>query len=225
MSARPIPTRAAAQRRSRQLFRRRRRRRRRRLSFAIGVLLLAALAVAVVVPRLPDVVRELALPLAHEDIIRQQADAKELDPSLLAAVIYAESRFTDATSKAGARGLMQITPETAHYIARLSGGTAFEQGDLSTPQVNISYGAYYLRYLLRRYDQNTVLALAAYNGGEGNVDRWLAQASGSQRAFGKDQIPFTETREYVDRVLDARLSYREKYSRELGLERRPGGGP
>jgi soluble lytic murein transglycosylase len=209
-----MTTPAVTQRRSRKLFRRRRRR---RVTLTLGVALLAALAAAVVVPRLPDVVRELALPLAHEDIIRQQAEAKELDASLLAAVIYAESRFRDATSHAGARGLMQITPQTARYIANLSGGTAFEQGDLSTPQVNISYGAYYLRYLLRRYDRNTVLALAAYNGGEGNVDRWLAEASTSERAFGKEQIPFAETREYVDRVLDARTSYREKYSRELGL--------
>jgi len=212
-----MSTRATAQRRSHKVFKRRRRRRRATIGLAIG--LLAALAAAVIVPRLPGVVRELALPLAHEDIIRQQAGAKELDPSLVAAVIYAESKFRDATSHAGARGLMQITPETARYIANLSGGTAFEQGDLATPQVNISYGAYYLRYLLRRYDQNTVLALAAYNGGEGNVDRWLAEASTSQRAFGKEQIPFTETREYVDRVLAARVSYREKYSRELGLER------
>jgi soluble lytic murein transglycosylase len=209
-----MTTPAVTQRRSRKLFRRRRRR---RVTLTLGVALLAALAAVVVVPRLPDVVRELALPLAHEDIIRQQAEAKELDASLLAAVIYAESRFRDATSHAGARGLMQITPQTARYIANLSGGTAFEQGDLSTPQVNISYGAYYLRYLLRRYDRNTVLALAAYNGGEGNVDRWLAEASTSERAFGKEQIPFAETREYVDRVLDARTSYREKYSRELGL--------
>jgi soluble lytic murein transglycosylase len=214
MSARPMTTRAATRRRSSKVFRRRRRR---RVTLTLAVALLAALAAAVVVPRLPDVVRELALPLAHEDIIRQQAEAKELDPSLLAAVIYAESKFRDATSHAGARGLMQITPQTARYIAHLSGGTAFEQGDLSTPQVNISYGAFYLRYLLRRYEQNTVLALAAYNGGEGNVDRWLAEASTSERAFGKEQIPFKETREYVDRVLDARTSYRERYSRELGL--------
>jgi soluble lytic murein transglycosylase len=220
MSARPVTTRAATRRRSTKVFRRRRRRR--RLTITLGVVLLAAGAAAVIVPRLPDVVRELALPLAHEDIIRQQAGAKELDPSLLAAVIYAESKFRDATSHAGARGLMQITPDTARYIANLSGGTAFEQGDLSTPQVNISYGAYYLRYLLGRYEQNTVLALAAYNGGEGNVDRWLAEASLSERRFGKAQIPFSETREYVDRVLDARVLYREKYSRELGLQ--PAGG-
>lgn len=194
-----------------------RRRRRRRLTTTLGVAVLAALLASVVVPRLPDVVREIALPLSHEDIIRQQAQQKSLDPSLLAAVIFAESRFRDVTSPAGARGLMQITPQTARYIARLSGGTRFEQGDLATPQINISYGAYYLRYLLERYGGNTVLALAAYNGGEGNVDRWIADASMSRRAFVIEQIPFTETRAYVSRVLAARRDYRARYSRELGL--------
>ena len=215
MSTRTAPARAPVEsrRRSQVAFRRRRRR---RVSLTLVVALLAALLASVVVPRLPDVVRELKLPLAHEDIIRQQAAEKQLDPSLLAAVIYAESRFRDATSHAGARGLMQITPDTARYIARLSGGTQFEQGDLSTPQINISYGAYYLRYLLRRYGENTVLALAAYNGGEGNVDRWIVDASNSRRAFVIDQIPFAETREYVAKVLDARTEYREKYRRELG---------
>jgi len=183
----------------------------------LGVGVLAAFLATVVVPRLPDVARELTLPLSHEDIIRQQATAKELDPSLVAAVIYAESRFRDQTSSAGARGLMQITPKTARYIAHLSGGTAFEQGDLATPQINISYGAFYLRYLLQRYDANTVLALAAYNGGEGNVDRWIAESRMSEHAFGIDQIPFRETREYVSRVLEARADYRQRYARELGL--------
>lgn len=215
MSTRTVHARPAAPRRRANVALRRRRRR--RVALTLGVALLAALAASIVVPRLPHVVRELALPLSHEDIIRQQAQAKDLDPSLVAAVIYAESRFRDATSHAGARGLMQITPETARYIARLSGGTRFQQGDLATPQINISYGSFYLRYLLERYGDNTVLALAAYNGGEGNVDRWLAEASMSQRTFGVEQIPFTETREYVARVLDARTSYREKYSRELGL--------
>ena len=206
--------RAEPRRRAHSAFRRRRRR---RITATLGVALLAALLAAVVVPRLPDIVRDIALPLSHEDIIRQQAEAKELDPSLLAAVIFAESRFRDATSHAGARGLMQITPDTARYIARLSGGTQFEQGDLSTPQINISYGAYYLRYLLRRYGGNTVLALAAYNGGEGNVDRWITEASLSRQTFQIGQIPFLETREYVSRVLDARQEYRDRYSRELGL--------
>jgi soluble lytic murein transglycosylase len=179
--------------------------------------LLAALLATVVLPRLPDAVRELTLPLRHEDIIRQQATAKHLDPSLVAAVIYAESRFRDQTSHAGARGLMQITPATARYIAHLSGGTTFEQGDLATPQINISYGTYYLRYLLDRYGHNEVLALAAYNGGEGNVDRWVARAGGSERSLTTSAIPFAETREYVRSVLDARSRYRHKYASELGL--------
>ena len=223
MSTRALPAKPVLRRRRKHagaravVRRRRRQQRRRRIVLTLGVALLAALVAGVIVPRLPDVVREIALPLAHEDIIRQQAEAKELDPSLVAAVIYAESRFRDATSNAGARGLMQITPETARYIARLSGGTRFEQGDLATPQINISYGAFYLRYLLQRYGGNTVLALAAYNGGEGNVDRWITEASVNRRAFAVEQIPFAETREYVARVLDARQRYRQEYSRELGL--------
>ena len=195
----------------------RRRRRRRRISLVLGVAALAGLLALLVLPRLPDAVRELALPLRHEDIIRQQSEAKELDPSLVAAVIYAESRFRDQTSHAGARGLMQITPHTARYIARLSGGTTFEQGDLATPQINISYGTYYLRYLLDRYSENKVLALAAYNGGEGNVDRWIGQASTTERGFAIDEIPFAETRHYVEGVLDVQGDYRKKYRSQLGL--------
>jgi soluble lytic murein transglycosylase len=194
-----------------------RRRRRRRLGLVLGVGALAAVLATVVLPHLPDAVRELTLPLQHEDIIRQQAEAKRLDASLVAAVIYTESRFRDQTSHAGARGLMQITPDTARYIARLSGGTSFEQGDLATPQINISYGTYYLRYLLDRYDGNEVLALAAYNGGEGNVDRWVAEAQTSERALTAQAIPFPETRGYVQEVLATRARYRAKYAAELGL--------
>ena len=195
----------------------RRRRRRKRLTMVVGVGVFAALMATVVLPRLPDAVRELTLPLRHEDIIRQQATEKRVDPSLVAAVIYAESRIRDQTSHAGARGLMQITPATARYIAHLSGGTRFEQGDLATPQINIAYGTYYLRYLLDRYDHNEVLALAAYNGGEGNVDRWVTRAHTAERALTTSAIPFAETREYVRSVLDARTRYRAKYAAELGL--------
>ena len=122
--------------------------------------------------------RELTLPLKHEDIIRQQAADKDLDPALIAAVIYEESKFRDQTSHAGARGLMQITPATAEFIAHDSGGTAFEQGDLGKPQINIAYGSYFLRYLLRQYDGDVTLAVAAYNAGETNVNKWVEEAGG-----------------------------------------------
>jgi soluble lytic murein transglycosylase len=213
VSTRTLSTAPAARSRTRSGIRRRRR----RLGLVVGVGALAAVLATIVLPRLPDALRELTLPLRHEDIIRQQAAAKRLDPSLVAAVIYTESRFRDQTSHAGARGLMQITPDTARYIARLSGGTSFQQGDLATPQINIAYGTYYLRYLLNRYDGNEVLALAAYNGGEGNVDRWVEQGQTSERSLTTRAIPFAETRGYVQQVLDTRARYRSRYASELGL--------
>lgn len=157
-----------------------------------------------------DVIQELTLPLRHEDIIRQQAADKHVDASLIAAVIYAESRFEDQTSKAGARGLMQITPATANEIERLSGGTTFRLEDLGNPEINIRYGTFYLHELLVRYDGNEVAAIAAYNAGPTQVDEW----GGADLTI--DQIPLDETRGYVAAVLDKQRAYREKYPKELG---------
>jgi peptidoglycan lytic transglycosylase len=156
------------------------------------------------------VIDELTLPLRHEDIIRQQAEDKHVDASLIAAVIYAESRFRDQTSQAGARGLMQITPRTANEIEKLSGGTSFRLADLSDPDINIRYGTFYLRELLNRYDGNEVAALAAYNAGPTLADRW----GGADLTL--DEIPLEETRAYVADVLDKQRAYRETYAKELG---------
>jgi len=192
--------------------------RRRRIAAVLGTALVVGLAVALSWPSFHHAVREIALPLRHEDIIRQQARDKGLDPSLIAAVIYAESHFRDGqTSAAGAQGLMQITPATAQMIARKSGGVAFTVEDLGTPQVNIAYGSWYLRYLMSRYDGNRTFALAAYNGGEGNVDRWISAARERDEDLTIAAIPFSETRTYVQRVLDAQRQYRTSYARELGL--------
>jgi soluble lytic murein transglycosylase len=181
---------------------------------ALGVL--AAVALAVRGP-VEDAVREITLPLRHEDIIRQQARDKDLSPALIAAVIYQESKFQDRTSEAGARGVMQILPSTADYIARKSGGTQFVQGDLADPQINISYGSWYLRYLLDHYDGNERLAIAAYNAGETNVDRWVARAGGPDEFDRDADIPFAETRAYVASVEEKKREYRKNYARELGL--------
>jgi soluble lytic murein transglycosylase len=166
---------------------------------------------------LSDTLREITLPLRHDDIIRQQASEKNLDPALVAAVIYEESKFRDQTSHAGARGLMQITPATADFIARRTGGTRFVQDDLATPQINIAYGAYYLRYLLDHYDQNEAPAVAAYNAGHGNVDRWVRSAGGPGAFTVDKDIRFPETRAYVEKVLERRGQYRDHYGSELGL--------
>jgi soluble lytic murein transglycosylase len=155
-------------------------------------------------------IQELTLPLRHEDVIREQSREKDVDAALIAAVIYSESKFSDRTSSAGARGLMQITPQAAKDIERHSGGTTFELGDLSDPEINIRYGTFLLRELLDRYDGDVVAALAAYNAGPGNVDNW----GGNDLTV--ESIPFPETRAYVEEVLDKQRAYRDKYPRELG---------
>ena len=195
---------------------RRRAVRRRRIAAIVGTAVVVA--VLSLVQPADKAVKEIKLPLRHEDIIRQQAREKKVDASLIAAVIYTESRFRDATSHAGAKGLMQLMPETADYIARKTGGTRFERADLATPQINIAYGTWYLRYLLDKYQGNTILTLAAYNAGEGKVDQWRAGAAAKGEKFRvASHIPFQETRDYVHRVLSARTDYRKNYARELGL--------
>jgi soluble lytic murein transglycosylase len=187
-------------------------RRRRRL--AIGTAMVAAGIVAGVllgvVGTVERGIQELTLPLKHEDVIREQSRDKQVDAALIAAVIYAESKFSDRTSSAGARGLMQITREAAKDIERHSGGTTFEFSDLSDPEINIRYGTFLLRELIDRYDGDVVAALAAYNAGPGNVDRW----GGSDLTL--EAIPFPETRAYVEEVLEKQRAYRETYAKELG---------
>src|SRR2546430_3011052 len=149
---------------------------RRRVIAAVVAITALGLAGVLLYPMLHHAVKEITLPLRHEDIIRQQAARKQLDPALIAAVIYAESKFNARDSSTGAKGLMQIQPDTARFIARRSGGTAFSVADLSDPQTNISYGTYYLRYLLDRYHGNAILALAPSNGGGTNADAWIRRS-------------------------------------------------
>jgi soluble lytic murein transglycosylase len=103
--------------------------------------------------------------------------------------------------------LMQLLPATAKGIALHTGGSRFRVADLYDPEINVRYGAFYLRRLLTKYD-DTRLALAAYNAGQANVDSWRAEGKG---------IVFPETREYVDSVLETRDVYADAYAKELGL--------
>ena len=193
--------------------RRRAPRRRRRLLVAVVAVAVGALAGGLVASGAFDkALQEFTLPLRHEDIIRQQAAEKEVDAALIAAVIYSESKFVDQTSSAGARGLMQITPEAANEIERLSGGTSFRIEDLADPEINIRYGTFFLRELLGRFDGDEAAALAAYNAGPSNAEEW----GGADLTVA--DIPFPETRAYVEEVLDKRDEYRSEYARELGYQ-------
>jgi soluble lytic murein transglycosylase len=174
------------------------------------VVLLAVAAVAGVavwtVSTEPEWYQRVRYPLRYEPIVVSHARNYDLPPTLLAAVIYTESKFdADARSTAGAVGLMQLLPETAKGIALRTGGHGFVVSDLLDPEINVRYGSWYLRNLLNRYDDVST-ALAAYHAGQGNVDEWRAKGIG---------IQFPETRAYVDKVLDAQRVYADAYADEL----------
>src|SRR5437764_6337942 len=192
-------------------------RRRRAMVGTIAAIGILVVAIVLAMPQFRKAVNEIGgLPLTNADVIRQQAADKHLDPALIAAVIYAETKFDPRQSSAGAQGLMQILPRTAEFLARRSGAITFHLSDLATPEVNIAYGSYYIRYLLDEYHGSTMLALAAYNGGETNVNRWLASARGQGRTLTVQDIPFPQTRAYVEKVLGAERDYRRTYASQLG---------
>jgi len=154
----------------------------------------------------PDFYARIRYPLRYTTILRAHARNYDLDPALLAAVIYQESRFRpDARSRSGAIGLMQLLPDTARGIAIRTGGTRFQTSDLYNPELNVRYGCWYLRHLLDRYEDEEV-ALAAYNAGQANVDRWRREGVG---------IQFAETRHYVKRVGELKQIYRRSYPAQL----------
>jgi soluble lytic murein transglycosylase len=165
------------------------------------------LAVVLVQTAKPGWWERLWYPLHYQQIVRGHARNYDLDPALLAAVIYQESKFrANARSSSGAIGLMQLLPDTAKGIALHTGGSAFRVDDLYNPELNVRYGAWYLRHLLQKYgDERT--ALAAYNAGQDNVDRWRRSGLG---------IQFSETRAYVERVEELKQIYRDAYAKELG---------
>jgi len=172
------------------------------------LILVAAVSVGFVYLRSgePTWFERIRYPLHYEQIVRGHAKNYDLDPALVAAVIYQESKFrAHARSSSGAVGLMQLLPSTAEGIAVHTGGTKFRVSDLDDPEINVRYGSWYLRHLLDKYgDERT--ALAAYNAGQENVDHWRAEGKG---------IEFAETRHYVKRVEHLKTLYRRGYRAQL----------
>jgi soluble lytic murein transglycosylase len=173
---------------------------------ALAVLFVGLGAMLYVWETEPPWFERLRYPLDYRAIVRAHAHTFGIDPALLAAVIYQESKFDPtARSSSGAVGLMQLTPTTAEGIAIRTGGRAFRTSDLTTPELNVRYGCWYLRDLFQKYKQET-LVLAAYNAGQGNVDRWLRAHEG---------IQFPETRAYVSRVEHLQVVYRDAWHSQL----------
>jgi soluble lytic murein transglycosylase len=181
---------------------------RRRRAILVLMVVLAILAVLPFALRLPDAVMRTIYPLRYEGIIRQASEENGLEPAFVAGVIYTESRFRpDVRSHRSAYGLMQLLPQSAHYIQRKSG----INGDYRDPKVNVRLGTWFLGYLDERYKGDERLMLAAYNSGEGNVDAWASEEGFD---IAKD-IPYKETRHYVNDALEAGQTYQDLYGKNL----------
>jgi soluble lytic murein transglycosylase len=174
-------------------------------------MLLVVIGILAILPfalRVPDAVMRIIYPLRYESTIRQASEENGLDPAFVAGVIYTESRFRpNVESPRAAYGLMQLLPQSAHFIQRKSG----IEGDYRDPEVNIRLGTWFLGYLEDRYEGDERLMLAAYNSGEGSVDAWT---SDEDFDIAKD-IPYKETREYVHRALEAQKTYQQLYGKNL----------
>lgn len=153
-------------------------------------------------------------PLLYAEYISRYASLYDLDPSLVCAVILNESSFDPmAESHLGARGLMQLMPDTAEWVAHKLGedDETYTFDKLYDPEVGIRYGCWYLAYLSRRFDGDATKIVCAYHAGQGNVDAWLANPQYSKDGVTLDSIPYENTAIYCRRVLKARDVYRKYY--------------
>ncbi|GFN34468.1 lytic transglycosylase domain-containing protein [Tepidimicrobium xylanilyticum] len=140
-------------------------------------------------------------PLAYVDLIHKYSKEYNIDPYLIAAIINVESRYDrNAISSKEARGLMQISPITGNWAAEELSIEGFDLEKLFEPEINIRIGSWYLKVLEEEFDGNLQLILAAYNGGSGNVSKWLENEEYSKNGIVLNKIPFKETEEYIEKV-------------------------
>lgn len=151
-------------------------------------------------------------PIRYEEYVEKYSNEYELDKYLVYAVIQTESKFDpNAKSDVGAVGLMQLMEETAKECNEKAEFGYNIPDELENPEVNIRIGCYYLNRLLKIFDDNKELALIAYNGGLGNVEKWLDNEEYSDGQGGLNITPYQETNDYVDKVLRSYKRYREIY--------------
>lgn len=189
-----------------------------RFRWFLILILAAAIFGALVFTRQPAWYVKAAHPIKYTSIIKGHAKNYDIPPELLAAVIQQESDFQPAIrSQAGAVGLMQLQPKTAKGIATRTGGSKFRESDLVNPELNVRYGSWYLSHLHEKLDGSELswsLALAAYNAGQGNVAKWMADDKDGE--LRTEEIPFTETRNYVQDVERMADIYRRAYPELAG---------
>lgn len=148
-----------------------------------------------------DKIQRCIYPMKYQEIVNEMAEEYQLEPSLVFAVIHTESKFDpNALSAAQAKGLMQITDDTFRWAQRRAGEKGLVPEDLYTPETNIRYGCYILVLLSEQFDDIETV-LAAYNAGQGRVQKWLKDPAYSTDGKTLHTIPYEETEDYVRRVL------------------------
>lgn len=180
----------------------------------ILIIFVILITIAISVSLASPYIQKALYPLKYATEIDKYSKKLDLDPYLISAIIYEESRFKkDSRSSAGAIGLMQIMPETARWIGSRS-EIDVDEGSLLVPEENIALGTWYFSWLLDKYENET-LALAAYNGGDKNIDMWLEENDNISDEKFIEKIPFKETKDFVERVRISRSRYEDLYPKEF----------
>ena len=160
-----------------------------------------------------DTLLEFLYPTKYSDIVEKRSEEFGIDKYLVYSVIRTESKFKeDALSDVGAKGLMQLMDETAKECNEKGGFGYNIPDDIYNPEVNITLGCYYLDKLIENYYGDISLAITAYNGGTGNVGKWLKDKNLSDGDGGLLEIPFEETKGYVEKVLSSYDRYKKIYT-------------
>jgi len=153
-------------------------------------------------------------PLKYREIIEKYSSEYGLDAYLIMAIIKVESNYNkDAVSHKGAKGLMQLTDQTAQWGAQKLGMDDYASDKVYDPETNIKIGCWYLNNLMKEFDNNLSLVLAAYNGGSGNVNKWLNDENLSKSGKTLDKIPFKETEQFIKKVMKEYHIYVKLYKK------------
>lgn len=172
-------------------------------TISILILIVATLAGLILVNRYP---------LDYKEYIYQYSNENSIDPFLVASIINVESRYRkEAISPKDARGLMQIAEQTGQWASEELKLKDYTKESLFDPKTNIKIGTWYLNKLEKEFSSNQDLILAAYNGGSGNVNKWLKDKEYSKDGESLDKIPFKETENYLKKVKNNYKIYKKIY--------------
>lgn len=188
---------------------------RKKLKIIVGAVVLIAIVLGAILCNVFDIdgiILRKIYPKKYEDYVQKYSRQNNLDAMLIYSIIKAESNFkSDAQSISGAKGLMQIMDSTAKELQEKLNEDTSEEVNLFDPEKNIMYGTEYYSYLLAHYDNNIHLALAAYNAGMGNVDRWIKEGIINSDGSNIEKIPYKETNMYVRKIINNYEMYKRIY--------------